>query len=141
MTQLIHEGETFSVLKLLLIVNCEIFEDDPTLLARSFPVRSAVSAAHVRLFVKAIEGTDPELTYENSAALRLLCSEFKLAEFGRKVDAFVDRWTLIVFQAETVHILRDVLVRTCGKFRDSPSLLTQPYHVTSPVAADTFSIR
>jgi hypothetical protein len=39
-TELVHEGETFSVLKRQLIVNCELFEDDPTLLATAYRVRS-----------------------------------------------------------------------------------------------------
>jgi hypothetical protein len=44
-TALVHEGETFSVLKRQLIVNCELFEDNPTLLATPYRVRSPVSAA------------------------------------------------------------------------------------------------
>jgi hypothetical protein len=97
-----------------------------------------VSGAHFQLFVKAIQGSDPELTHENSPALKLLCDEFKFADLGRKVEAFTGRWTYVAFEAETVHILRDKLVQTCSKFRDCPSLLTQPYEITSPVAADIF---
>jgi hypothetical protein len=88
--------------------------------------------------VNAIEGADPELTHENAPALKLLCDEFEFAELGGKVEAFTDRWTSVVFETETVHILRDMLVQTCSKFRDNRSLLTQPYHVTSSVGADVF---
>jgi hypothetical protein len=34
MSALVHEGKTFSVLKQELMVNCDIFEDNPTLLMR-----------------------------------------------------------------------------------------------------------
>jgi hypothetical protein len=89
-----------------------------------------------QFFVKALEGSDPELTHENSAALKLLCDESKFSEFGRKVEAFAVRWTSVVFESETFHIPRNKLVRTCGKFRDCGSILTLPYRVTSRVGAD-----
>jgi hypothetical protein len=38
--ELVHEGKTFRVLKRLLIANCDLFEDDVTLLARPYQVRS-----------------------------------------------------------------------------------------------------
>jgi hypothetical protein len=66
MSALVHEGKTFSVLKRQLMVNCDIVEDDPTLLMRPYQVKSQVSAANCELFVKAIKGPDPDLTHENS---------------------------------------------------------------------------
>jgi hypothetical protein len=39
-TGLVHEGKTFSVLNRPLIVNCDLFEDDPTLLATPYSFRS-----------------------------------------------------------------------------------------------------
>jgi hypothetical protein len=90
------------------------------------------------IFQVAIQGSDPALTHETSPALKLLCGEFRFAELSRKVEAFTDRWTSVVFETETVHILRDTLVQTCSKFRNNPSLLTQPYHATSSVEAEVF---
>jgi hypothetical protein len=89
----VHEGRTVSVPKQQLVANCELFEDDPTLLATPCPVRSPVSAAHFQLFVQAINGSNPELTHENAPPLKLLCGELRFAELGRKVQAFTDRWT------------------------------------------------
>jgi hypothetical protein len=120
------------------MANCDIFDVDPTLLAAPYRVRSRVSAPIFQLFVEAIQGSDPELTHENAPGLKHLCQEFKFAELGRKVQAFTDRWTSVVFAAETVHVLRDTLVQTCSRFRDRPSLLTRPYRVTSRVAAEAF---
>jgi hypothetical protein len=96
----------------------------------ALPVRSPVNAANFQLFVNAIQRADPALTHEKSPALRLLCDEFKFAELGRKVQAFTDRWTSVVFEAETV--------QTCSKFHDNRSLLTQPCRLTSPIGADVF---
>ena len=70
--ELIHEGRTFSVLRRQLIANCAIFEEDPALLATAYQVRSPVSDANFQRFVTTIEGSDPELTQENSPALKLL---------------------------------------------------------------------
>jgi hypothetical protein len=94
-----------------------------TLLTRPFWVQSQVSAADFRLFLTELEGSDPEITHENSAALKLLCDEFKFPELGHKIDAFADRWTSVIFEAETLHVLRDTLVQMCSKFRDCQSLL------------------
>jgi hypothetical protein len=90
--------------------------------------------------VRAIEvhDPDPDLTHENCPALNRLCDESEFTRLGSKVEAFTDRWTSLVFGAETVHIERDKLVRTYSKFRDCRSLLTRPYHVTSPIGADLF---
>jgi hypothetical protein len=71
-SDLVHEGRTFSVLKRQLVANCELFEDDPRLLATPYAVRFRVSAADFQLFVQAIQGADPELTHENAPALKLL---------------------------------------------------------------------
>jgi hypothetical protein len=60
---LVHEGKTFSVLKRPLMVSCSVFEGDPTLLVRPHGVNSQVSAANFELFVKATEGSDPDLTH------------------------------------------------------------------------------
>jgi hypothetical protein len=95
-SDLVHEGGTFSVFKRQLIVNCELFEDDLTLLATRYPVRSSVSAAHFQLFENALEGSDPELTHENAPDLKLLCDEFKFSELGRKIEASTDRLTSVV---------------------------------------------
>ena len=37
-----------------------------------------------------------------------------------------------------MNILREKLVHTCSKFCDCGTLLSQPYHITSPVGADVF---
>jgi hypothetical protein len=88
--------------------------------------------------VREIEGSDPELTHGHRPALKLLCDEFKFAGLGGKVQAFTDRWTSLIFEADTVQIQRGRLARAGGKFRDCRSLLPQPYHVTSSIGADVF---
>jgi hypothetical protein len=98
----------------------------------------STSAELLHLSVREIEGSDPELIHGHRPALKLLCDEFKFTRFGGQIQAFTDRWTSLVFQGETVHIERDKLVRTCSKFRDCPSLLPKPYHVTSSIRADVF---
>jgi Na+-transporting NADH:ubiquinone oxidoreductase subunit NqrA len=138
-TALVHQGRIFSVPRLQLMASCGIFDEDPALLARPYQVKSQVSAANFRLFVRAIEGSDADLTHENSPALKLLCDEFKFRGLGRIVQAFTD-CSELVCEAETVHIERDKLVRTCSKFRDCRSLLTRPYEVTSSIGADVFRV-
>jgi hypothetical protein len=118
-TNLIYEGWTFSVLRRVLIANCDIFEDDPTLLTRPYTVKWRVSAVHFYLFIKALEGSDPVLTHESAAALRLLCNEFKFVRFGSQVQTFVDRWAPVVFGDTTVYVLSNTLVQSCSRFRDS----------------------
>jgi hypothetical protein len=104
------------------MANCDILEVDPVLLARPYKLQSRVSAAKFQLFVKAIEGSDPELTHESCPELRLLCDEFKVVGLRRKIQTFTDRWTSVVFGDETVHIERGTLVQTCRKFHDCQSL-------------------
>jgi hypothetical protein len=139
-SEVVHEGRTFSIPRLSLMASCEIFKDDPTLLASPYQVKSNVSDATFGLFVAAIEGSDPVISHENSAELALLCDEFGFQVLGDKVQDFVDLWTAVLFKGETVHVLRDKLVQTCHKFRDCSSLLTEPYQVESSVSCDVFRV-
>jgi hypothetical protein len=137
-TERVHQDITRSLHTAKLIASCAIFDGDPTLFARPYRAKSQVSAADFQLFVKIIEGSDPELTHENCPALELLGDEFKFTGLGDKVQAFTDRWTQLVFEGQTVRIERGKLVQMCRRFRDCGSLLTRPYHVTSSIGADIF---
>jgi hypothetical protein len=137
-TDLVHQGGTVSVSRLQLKQSCDLFVHELALLTRPYHVRSSVSRDIYRLFVSAIEGSNPELTPANGPALKLLCDEFRFTKFGRQVQTFPNGWTSVVFGAETVHVLRDKLVQTCSKFSNCPSLLTQTYHVTSSIGVDIF---
>jgi hypothetical protein len=101
-------------------MSCKLFLHNPMLLMSPYHVSSSVSADVFPLFVRAIEGHDPDpaLTHENCPALNLLCDEFEFTCPGSKVEVFTDRWTSLVFGAERGHIERDKPVRTCSKFRD-----------------------
>jgi hypothetical protein len=135
---LVHGNTTVSVSRMQLFSKCETFQDNPALLASPYYVQSPVGVEHFKLFVAAIGGADPEINHENSAALIKLCTEFKFVELGRKAEAFAARWAYLTCKGQGVYIEREKLVQTCGKFRDSPALMAQPYTVTSNVAADVF---
>jgi hypothetical protein len=66
----------------------------------------SVPVADFQLFVKAIEGSNWELTHENCPDLQLLCDKFKFVDLGGKAKVFTDRRTSVIFQVNTVHILR-----------------------------------
>jgi hypothetical protein len=68
----------------------------------------------------------------------LLSGEFNFTTLDRQVQTLADRWTSVVFAAETVFILGDKPVEMWSKFRACPSLRTQPYHVASSAGADVF---
>jgi hypothetical protein len=134
---LLHGDDAISV-DMAQLKSCGLLTHKRWLLASPYRVRSQVSAADLLLFVNAIQGSDPDVTHENCRALKLLCDEFGFTRLRCKVQAFIGRRTSLVFQGQTVHIECDKLVRTCSKFCDDRSLLTQPYHVTSLIRSDVF---
>jgi hypothetical protein len=65
--------------------NCAKFEDRKFLLSR---IHSAVDEEAFRVFVLALDGTDPTLTTKNPHGLGLLGEEFGFAGLRCKVSAF-----------------------------------------------------
>jgi hypothetical protein len=69
---LIHQRETVKVLARTLVVKCNRFADDPTLLTGPYALKSSVSVADLSQFVSAMEGDAVAITNENVKAC--LCS-------------------------------------------------------------------
>jgi hypothetical protein len=87
---LIHQSERFSISARLLIVKCDLFLDDPTLIAFPYNVKSQVSFAVFREFVSALEGTTITIRNSNFSALSQLCDEFGFRELAEELGQFRD---------------------------------------------------
>jgi hypothetical protein len=73
---LVHPDETFTVTAQHLILQCGLFNDDPSLLTAPYTIRSSVPLPLFQDFVAALEGKPLEINRENVAGLSLLCAEF-----------------------------------------------------------------
>jgi hypothetical protein len=52
---LVHPQERFQVLEKLLVQKCDLFMDDPLLVASPYTVRSEVTQSDIRTFATALE--------------------------------------------------------------------------------------
>jgi phage shock protein A len=75
-TTLIVNGASFQVSKRRLMMSCDLFERQTSLLDSPYAVRSSVSTPSFETFVSAIEGKPVTITPENYGDLVSLCSEF-----------------------------------------------------------------
>jgi hypothetical protein len=89
--KLVLEGQTFQIARRSLIVTCKLFLENPNLFSTLDEVRSQVSEAHFRLFLREIEGVTMEIELESAIDLESLRSEFRFIELGRRVGKFVSQ--------------------------------------------------
>jgi hypothetical protein len=87
-TELIFGDRPLSVLSKWLSANCQTFRDNPSLLEAAYRVRSFVNVETFYHFVRAIEGTVPEINRSNASDLAALCDEFGFLSLAMKVWDF-----------------------------------------------------
>jgi hypothetical protein len=79
-------GATFFVPKRALVTNCPKFLDNPDLLKSPYRIGSQVGGDSLKMFLAALDGTEPELTVENMNDHFLLCQEFGFAALLSQVS-------------------------------------------------------
>jgi hypothetical protein len=109
---LVLAGQTFSVQRVPLFMNCQTFVKNPALLMATYQVQSPVAADILRTFLSAVEGATPELTIANAPGLALLCDEFGFTSLAEQVSEFESRHSSIDEHARRIiAALKDQLVQ------------------------------
>jgi hypothetical protein len=85
---LIHPQQTLQVLGKLLVQQCDLFGDDPSLTAFPYTVSSEVSLADFRAFVSALEGKTVTIRNGNFRGLTRLCDEFHFRDLAAQLSQF-----------------------------------------------------
>jgi hypothetical protein len=86
--ELVHRGETLKVPIRELMTKCNLFADDPSLVAAPYSVRAPVSIDDFRQFVSVLEDKAVEVTNANFGGLSLLCDEFRFESLSERLSAF-----------------------------------------------------
>jgi hypothetical protein len=89
--ELVLPGRRFRIRSIPLLMSCETFENDPSLLSQPYEVRSTVSPDLFRAFLDAILGGVPEITRSNVINFGLLSKEFGFALLSQAVRDFQSR--------------------------------------------------
>jgi hypothetical protein len=79
---LVHPHETIQVLGKLLVQQCDLFKEDPMLVASPYNLRSDVSLRDIREFVSALEGHALLINNDNFKGLSRLCDEFRFRDLA-----------------------------------------------------------
>jgi hypothetical protein len=87
--ELVFEGRCFRIALAFLQAKCEIFAPNSPPVQRLYHVSSQVDLANSQLFVDAINGAPPDITLDNAHDHDALCREFRFAELGTAIAAFL----------------------------------------------------
>jgi hypothetical protein len=86
MPELVLDGQALRVSIAPLLTKCDLFRENMSLLAQpTYDVQSRVSLDSFPVFVAAIGGARPDITYDNARDLALLCEEFTFTTLSMAV--------------------------------------------------------
>jgi hypothetical protein len=79
---LVHPDAELHVPALLIVSKCDLFADDPSLVAVPYHLNSRVSVSDFRAFVSALEGIIMRVTSNNFKGLLHLCEELRFRDLS-----------------------------------------------------------
>jgi hypothetical protein len=85
---LLHPHETFQISPTLIIQKCDLFMNDPMLIASPYNVKSPVSLSDFRQFLSLVKGTTVKITNNNFKGLSQLCDEFGFRDLVGRLSEF-----------------------------------------------------
>jgi hypothetical protein len=87
-SQLTLNGSSFSISKRQLIMQCDLFKKNPSLLEIPYSVRSYVSTSSLEAFLSAIDDNQIEVGSSNCGDLSALSGEFGFSGLQEILSAF-----------------------------------------------------
>jgi hypothetical protein len=85
---LVHQQETFQISPKDVLQKCDLFINDPMLIASPYKVKSPVSLGDFREFVSALRNTTVKITNNNFTGLSQLCDEFGFRDLVERLSEF-----------------------------------------------------